>query len=191
MFWLNLPQQNGKTFSHHISKWNSQQARTPCSPFQCNELNVEMINNLKMAYTFLLLRRHSLVTQPMLQLRPNCTELRSMDYYLQIFCRFRKCKQKVPPPSLLSNDFKKSWIFSKFLVMFLFSLIKIFWPYKDFVQNLRYCNVKTNIWVIWKKHFSNKIFKSWFEHVCVWVKNLLLLLLTFLSSRWHFWNNID
>ena len=31
----------------------------------------------------------SLVTQPMLQRRPNCTELRSMDYYHQIFCRFR------------------------------------------------------------------------------------------------------
>ena len=30
----------------------------------------------------------ALVTQPMLQLRPNCTELRSMDYYHQIFCRF-------------------------------------------------------------------------------------------------------
>ena len=30
----------------------------------------------------------TLVTQPMLQLRPNCTELRSMDYYHQIFCRF-------------------------------------------------------------------------------------------------------
>ena len=30
----------------------------------------------------------SLVTQPMLQLRPNCTELRSMDYYHQMFCRF-------------------------------------------------------------------------------------------------------
>ena len=50
----------------------------------------------------------TLVTQPMLQLRPNCTELRSMDYYHQILCRFRKCKQKVPPPSLLSNNFEKS-----------------------------------------------------------------------------------
>ena len=30
----------------------------------------------------------TLVTQPMLQLRPNWTELRSMDYYHQIFCRF-------------------------------------------------------------------------------------------------------
>ena len=51
---------------------------------------------------------NALVTQPMLQLRPNQTELRSMDYYHQIFCRFRKCKQKVPPPSLFSNDFEKS-----------------------------------------------------------------------------------
>jgi hypothetical protein len=27
-----------------------------------------------------------------------------MDSYIQILCRFRKCKQKVPPPSLLSNE---------------------------------------------------------------------------------------
>ena len=75
----------------------------------------------------------TLVTQPMLQLRPNCTPLRSMDYYHQIFCRFRKCKRKVPPPSPLSNDFEKSWFFSKILVTFyFFSLTKIFRPYKDF-----------------------------------------------------------
>ena len=42
----------------------------------------------------------SLVTQPMLQRRPNPTELRSMDSFIQILCRFQKCKQKVPPPSL-------------------------------------------------------------------------------------------
>ena len=36
------------------------------------------------------------------------------------FCRFRKCKRKVPPPSLLSNDFEKSCFFSKFLVMIFF-----------------------------------------------------------------------
>ena len=46
----------------------------------------------------------SLVTQPMLQRRPKRTELRSMDSYIQILCRFQKCKQKVPPPSLLSNE---------------------------------------------------------------------------------------
>ena len=45
----------------------------------------------------------TLVTQPMLQLRPNWSELRSMDYYHQIFCRFQKCKRKVPP---LSKDEK-------------------------------------------------------------------------------------
>jgi hypothetical protein len=60
----------------------------------------------------------SLVTQPMLQRRPNCTELRSMDYYHQLFCRFRKCKRKVPPPLLLSNDFEKSWFFSLFFKEF-------------------------------------------------------------------------
>ena len=42
---------------------------------------------------------HSLVTQPMLQLRPNQTELRSMDISNQIFCRFQKYKRKIPPPS--------------------------------------------------------------------------------------------
>ena len=46
----------------------------------------------------------SLVTQPMLQRRPNRTHLRSMDSCIQILCRFQKCKQKVPPPSLLSNE---------------------------------------------------------------------------------------
>ena len=50
----------------------------------------------------------SLVTQPISQLQPNRSELRSMDYYHQIFCRFRICKRKVPPPSPLSNDFEKS-----------------------------------------------------------------------------------
>ena len=46
----------------------------------------------------------SLVTQPTLQRRPNRTELRSMDSYIQILCRFQKCKQKVPPPSLHNNE---------------------------------------------------------------------------------------
>ena len=36
----------------------------------------------------------------MMQRRPNPTELRSMDSYIQILCRFQKSKQKVPPPSL-------------------------------------------------------------------------------------------
>ena len=43
----------------------------------------------------------SLVTQPMLQLRPNQTKLRSMDLFNQILCRFQKYKRKVPPPSPL------------------------------------------------------------------------------------------
>ena len=49
----------------------------------------------------------SLVTQPRLQLTPNQTELRSMDLYNQIFCRFQKCNQKVPPPSLPCRRKKK------------------------------------------------------------------------------------
>ena len=47
---------------------------------------------------------YTLVTQPMLQRQPNRTELRLMDSYIQILCRFQKCKQKVPPPSLLNNE---------------------------------------------------------------------------------------
>ena len=53
----------------------------------------------------------ALVTQPMLQRRPNRTELRSMDSYIQILCRFQKCKRKVPPPSPL----KKSFFFKTYL----------------------------------------------------------------------------
>jgi hypothetical protein len=41
----------------------------------------------------------TLVTQPMMQRRPNQTELRSMDSYIQILCRFQKSERKVPPPS--------------------------------------------------------------------------------------------
>ena len=46
----------------------------------------------------------TLLTQPMLHRRLNRTELRSMNSYIQILCRFQKCKRKVPPPSLLSNE---------------------------------------------------------------------------------------
>ena len=41
-----------------------------------------------------------LVTLPMMQRRPNPTELRSMDSYFQMLCRFQKIKWKVPPLSL-------------------------------------------------------------------------------------------
>ena len=40
----------------------------------------------------------------MMQRRPNPTELRSIDSYIQIVCRFQKSKQQVPPPSPLSNE---------------------------------------------------------------------------------------
>ena len=46
----------------------------------------------------------SIVTQPMLQCWPNCTELRSMDSYIQILCRFYKYKGKVPPLLLFNNE---------------------------------------------------------------------------------------
>ena len=45
-----------------------------------------------------------LVTQSMLQRQPNRTVLRSMDSYIQMLSRFQECKQKVPPPSFLSNE---------------------------------------------------------------------------------------
>ena len=103
-----------------------------------------------------------LVTQPMLQLRPNWSSPWSMDYYHQIFCRFWKCKRKVPPPSLLSNDFEKSCFFSKILVTIFFLLTKNFWPYKDFWSKIS-C---IGMWK-WKSEsfenfFINKIFKKWF-----------------------------
>ena len=46
----------------------------------------------------------SLVTQPMLQCRPYCMELRSMDSYIQVLCRFQKCKRIAPQLSLLNNE---------------------------------------------------------------------------------------
>ena len=46
----------------------------------------------------------SLVTQPKLQRRPNCMELRSMDSYIQIVYGFQKCKRKVPSTLLLSYE---------------------------------------------------------------------------------------
>ena len=102
----------------------------------------------------------------MVQLRPNSTEVRSMDYYHQIFCRFRKCKRKVPPPSPLSNDFEKSCFFSKILVMFyFFSLIKFFRPYKDFLSKILCIGMWKQKSEWFEKIFINKIFKSWFDHV--------------------------
>ena len=46
----------------------------------------------------------SLLTQSRIQHQPNPMELRSMDSCIQISCRFLKCQQNVPPPSLLSNE---------------------------------------------------------------------------------------
>ena len=61
----------------------------------------------------LVLAQYTLVTQPMLQHQPNRTELRLMDSHVQILCRFRKCKQKVPSPSLpctKKSSLHKIWI---------------------------------------------------------------------------------
>ena len=58
----------------------------------------------------------TLVTHPMLQLRPNCMELRSMDLFNQILCWFQKCKQKDPPPSLPPFENKKVGVFCWFFL---------------------------------------------------------------------------
>ena len=42
--------------------------------------------------------------QPMLQCRPYCMEVRSMDSFIQILCRFQKCKQIAPQLWLLNNE---------------------------------------------------------------------------------------
>ena len=55
----------------------------------------------------------SLVTQPMLQHRPNRTELRSMDYYHQIFCRFRKSEKFLHRPPSVIMILKKIGFFQK------------------------------------------------------------------------------
>ena len=60
----------------------------------------------------------ALVTQPMLQLRPNCTELRSMDSYIQILCRFQKCKLKVPPSVSVVISWQKLCSESDALIIF-------------------------------------------------------------------------
>ena len=44
----------------------------------------------------------------MLQRQPNRMELKTMDSYIQILCRFQKCKWKVPPLSPLSTKKLKS-----------------------------------------------------------------------------------
>ena len=85
----------------------------------CN-INTILQQKITMIIVLTRIRPNDYTLVTMLQLRPNCTELRSMDYYHQFFCRFRKCKRKVPPPSPLSNDFEKSWFFSKFLEMIFF-----------------------------------------------------------------------
>ena len=48
---------------------------------------------------------HSAYAWPMMQHRPNPMELRSMDSYIQILCRFKKVSEKFldRPPSVLKN----------------------------------------------------------------------------------------
>ena len=64
--------------------------------------------------------QNTLVTQPMSQLRTNWSELRSMDYYHQIFVDSKNVSEKFlhRPPSVMI--LKKVVFFSKFLVMIFF-----------------------------------------------------------------------
>ena len=55
----------------------------------------------------------SQVTQPMLQLRPNPTELRSMDYYHQIFCVVPKIYLHIVPVTNILCQNKRWFAFSK------------------------------------------------------------------------------
>ena len=59
---------------------------------------------IPLSSSFLTPFRSARSTQPMLQRWPNQTELRSMESWFQILCRFQNCKRKVPPPFLLRNE---------------------------------------------------------------------------------------
>ena len=100
---------------HWKSAWVTNYCRhlTVFAPHKSRNVKIGVLRNYALSSSYPKTQR-SLVTQPILQRRPHPTELRLMDYYHQIFCRFRKCKWKVPPPSPLSNDFEKSWVFLLF-----------------------------------------------------------------------------
>ena len=83
-----------------------------------------------------------------------------MNYYHQIFCRFRICKWKVPPPSLLSNDFEKSCFFKIFSNYFFSKLTFLnsrwyFWKKND-DENMSRCNQIWN-WSTTKKVRFNRV----------------------------------
>ena len=63
-----------------------------------------------------LTKKLKLVTQSMMQHQPNPMELRSMDSYIQILCRFQISKWKVPSPSLFST--KNHPLRKIFLILF-------------------------------------------------------------------------
>jgi hypothetical protein len=89
----------GMTGSDHLSQSGLELARVPRVPG--TRRNSEHHLRHPRILRFLILTgtrraRSTLVTQPMLQRRPNRTELRSMDSCIQILCRFQKCKRKVP-----------------------------------------------------------------------------------------------
>ena len=98
----------------------------------------------------------------MVQRRRNCTELRSMDSYIQILSRFQKCKRKVPPPSPFTKDFEKNCFFSKNLITFLvFLIIKFFEPLLESVNFLCIVFVKKKL-----RMFRQIFFKFFFESSC-------------------------
>ena len=81
---------------HFLSQVCASKPKTDFLPFS-RSFNKKRMKTGKMRP-----QKHSfaLITQPMMQRRPNPTELKSMDSYTQLFCRFQKSKQNVPLPSL-------------------------------------------------------------------------------------------
>ena len=79
--------------------------------FLAANIFIELVNLNKLSKFYLLSKTNlyffvlfsDYITLPMLQCRPNCMELRLVDSYIQILCRFQKYKRKIPPPSLLST----------------------------------------------------------------------------------------
>ena len=70
-------------------------------PIFQNSYSLFVLSETLPTYLFAFVKSNdiSLVTQSMMQRRPNPMELRSIDSYIQILCRFQKSKRKVPPSS--------------------------------------------------------------------------------------------
>ena len=103
-----------------------------------------------------------------------------MDYYHQIFCRFRKCKRKVPPPSPLSNDFEKSFFFKNFSNDF------------SFTNNLFFGHIKTfcpKFYVLECENKNQSDLKTFslIKFSKVGLTMFACELKTYFCYYWHFW----